>query len=526
MTDRRACLSGRRYLLSAFIILAVLALSAQHADAQDTSALLYGVTPSNRLITFSASAPGTLIASVPILNLSPGERIVGVDVRPANNWLYGLGSGGQLYIINHVTGAAIRIGAPVSPLLAGTEFGFDFNPTVDRIRVVSDAGQNLRLHPDTGAVAAVDGSLAYLAGDPNAGRTPGVQAAAYTNPDNDPATGTTLFDIDAALDVVSTQNPPNDGRLNTNVSLGIDAVRVGFDIGPSSFYASVQAAGATTSQLIIMTGAQRLDAGVIGGGEPVSSLAVSLGAPFSPPAERVFAVTDGNELISFDANNARSILSRVAIAPLNPGERILGIDFRPANNLLYAVGSSNQLYIVDPRTGAASRVGSPLTPALSGTEFGFDFNPTVDRIRVVSDSGQNLRLHPDTGVVAAIDGALNFAPSDSNAGRQPRVVGAAYTSPDNNPVTGTTLFVIDSALDIGATQDPPNAGTLNTFMSLGANAGDLLGFDISLTQVLVVVSPGPSAPSVLFDVANGARRNLGAIGNNEVIRGLAISLGR
>jgi hypothetical protein len=94
------------------------------------------------------------------------------------------------------------------------------------------------------------------------------------------------------------------------------------------------------------------------------------------------------------------------------------------------------------------------------------------------------------------------------------------------PSIGTTLFVVDSNLDAGATQDPPNAGTLNTFMPLGADAGDLLGFDISVTQVLIVVSPAPSVPSVLFDVANNARRNLGPIGNGETIRALAISLGR
>jgi hypothetical protein len=524
MSDRRTR-AGRSVLVVA-VVMIILALSARRATTQEAAAVLYGVTPSNRLITFSAAAPGTLVASVPIANLSPGERIVGIDVRPANNWLYGLGSGGQLYLLNQVTGAAIRIGAPLSPGLAGTQFGFDFNPTVDRIRVVSDAGQNLRVHPDTGAVVAVDGALSYTAGDPNAGRTPNVQAAAYTNPDNDPATGTTLFDIDTALDVVSTQNPPNDGRLNTTVSLGIDAVSVGFDIGLRSFYAAVQAAGDSTSRLIIMTGAQRVDAGVISGGEPVSSLAVSLGSPVSPPPERVFAVNESNELISFDANDARTILSRVSIAPLNAAERIIGIDFRPANNLLYGLGSSNQLYVIDTRTGAASRVGSPLATPLLGSEFGFDFNPTVDRIRVVSDAGQNLRLHPDTGGVAAVDGALNYAAGDINAGRQPRIVGAAYTSPDNNPATGTTLFVIDSGLDLGATQDPPNAGTLNTFMSLGADAGDLLGFDISLAQVLVAVSPAPSVPSVLFDVANGARRNLGPIGNGETIRALAISLGR
>jgi hypothetical protein len=506
------------------VVLSVVAVVSAHA--QNAPALLYAVTPSNNLITFSSSAPSQPTSVVAITNLAAGERILGIDVRPANNWLYGLGSTSQLYLINQVTGAAIRIGAPFTPALSGTEFGFDFNPTVDRIRIVSDTGQNLRVHPDTGAVAATDTPLSYAPGDANAGRTPSVSGVAYTNPDNDAATGTTLFDIDTLLDVVSVQNPPNDGRLNTQVGLGLDAVRVGFDIGLSDFYAAIQVAGAASSTLVRMSGAQRSDLGPIGGGEPVSSLAVSLGAPFSPPTERVFATNAANELISFDANRASTILTRAAVTNLNAGERILGIDFRPANNLLYGLGSSGQLYIIDARTAVASRVGAPLGTVLSGTEFGFDFNPTVDRIRVVSDAGQNLRLHPDLGSVVAVDGALAYAAGDLNAGRTPRAVGVAYTNPDTNPATGTTLFALDSGLDLGAVQDPPNAGVLNTFMALGSDAGDVLGFDISTTQILLVMAPTATSPSTLFDVANGARRNLGSIGNNETVRGLAISLGR
>ncbi len=493
--------------------------------AQTGAALLFGVTPSNRLIAFSASAPAQLFSNVLITNLAPGERIVGIDVRPANNLLYGLGSSSQLYVLNPVSGAATRIGAPFTPGLSGTDFGFDFNPAVDRIRVVSNTGQNLRLHPDTGAGAGVDSNLSF-AGDVYAGLMPAVTGAAYSNPDNDPATGTTLFDIDTALDIVAIQNPPNNGTLNALVSLGVDGTSVGFDIGLSDSFVSVQAPGATTSFLIQVSGGQRLMPGTIGGGEPVPSLAVSLGASSSPPAERVFAVNTVNQLISFNATSASTVLSRVAISNLNTGERIVGIDFRPANNLLYGLGSSSQLYIIDTQTGSASRVGPPLSTALSGTEFGFDFNPTVDRIRVVSDSGQNLRLHPDTGAVVAVDLPLSYALGDQNAGRQPRVVGAAYLNPDNNPATGTTLFVIDAGLELGAIQDPPNAGILNTFMPFGADAGDVLGFDISASQVLIVVAPNATAPSALFDVASGARRNLGLIGSAETIRGLAISLGR
>ena len=65
-------------------------------------------------------------------------------------------------------------------------FGFDFNPAADRIRVVSNTGQNLRLHPDTGAVvdgdATVEGvqpdpSLRYAWGDVNARRRPDIAGA-------------------------------------------------------------------------------------------------------------------------------------------------------------------------------------------------------------------------------------------------------------------------------------------------------------------------------------------------------------
>ena len=517
----------RRSRLLFSLCLAGLALGTEHRLPAQGSVLLYAVTASNRLIALSAASPGQLLGSAPITNLAPGERIVGLDMRPANNRLYALGKTGQLYLVSQSTGVATWIGVPIASPLIGTEFGFDFNPTVDRIRVVSDAGQNLRLHPDTGAVAAVDTPLSYTPGDANAGRPPGVTAAAYTNPDNDPATGTTLFVLDSLLDVVTVQNPPNDGRLNTQSAIGLDTAAIGFDIAANSdYYAAIQTPGAPSSVLVAMSGAQRSTLGTIGGGEPVTSLAVSLGAPFEAPAERVYIINAAGELVSFDATRPAAVLSRIVLTGLAAGERVVGLDFRPANNLLYALGSSSQLYIVDPRGGAAARVGAPLAVPLAGTEFGFDFNPTVDRIRVVSNMGQNLRLHPDTGAVAAVDGPLAYAPADANAGTTPRVAGAAYTNPDTNPATATTLFVIDSGLDVGAVQEPPNAGTLNTFQGLGSDVGEMLAFDIGLTRVLIATTPNASTPSALFDVANGARRNLGLIGNGEIVRAMAISLTR
>lgn len=141
--------------------------------------------------------------------------------------------------------------APALPTLAGTAFGFDFNPTVDRIRLVSDAEQNLRLNPDNGAVAATDGPLAYAAGDRNAGRDPAVTGSAYTNSVRG-ATATTLFGIDTTTDALVVQNPPNAGTLTTvGAGLGFDAREgVGFDIATSgAAYAVSRNADDTASEL-------------------------------------------------------------------------------------------------------------------------------------------------------------------------------------------------------------------------------------------------------------------------------------
>src|SRR6185503_9884471 len=144
------------------------------------------------------------------------------DFRPATGQLFALGSSSRLYRLNTTTGTATRVSnSALSPPLNGAAFGFDFNPAVDRIRVVSDGRQNLRLHPDLGTVAAVDTPLAYAPGDTNAVSIPSVAGAAYT--DNLAGTpSTTLFVVDSNLDILARQGSagglptsPNSGQLFT-----------------------------------------------------------------------------------------------------------------------------------------------------------------------------------------------------------------------------------------------------------------------------------------------------------------------
>ncbi len=227
-----------------FALLIATLVSASHAQisALPKGELLAGVAENGRLVVFSADSPEDVIVTK-IEGLQPGEKILGLDRRPKDGLIYALGSTNRIYTVNFETGVAVAVGSgPFAPLLQGSRFGFDFNPVADRIRIVSDQGQNLRINPDTGQLAAVDGPLAYSAGDSGTGSTPAVTAAAYTNNDNNPATGTVLYDIDAARGVLLLQNPPNDGKLVTVGSLGIDILGdAGFDIAGSdgTAYASI-----------------------------------------------------------------------------------------------------------------------------------------------------------------------------------------------------------------------------------------------------------------------------------------------
>jgi hypothetical protein len=196
---------------------------------------MYALTDGNRLIRFDRATPDEMQAQTLIVGLQPGEQLVGIDVRPSNKTLYGIGTTNRVYTVDPSSGVASPVSTtPFTPPLSGSEFGVDFNPVVDRLRVVSNTGQNLRLHPDTGAVVAVDTGLAFATGDANQGASPSVTAAAYTSNFAGAAT-TTLYDIDAVRGILVTQSPPNNGTLNTVGALGADTTAlVGFDITTSA----------------------------------------------------------------------------------------------------------------------------------------------------------------------------------------------------------------------------------------------------------------------------------------------------
>lgn len=266
-------------------LIAALTLFAAVAAPAAAQEVLVGIGSKNRLVFFTSNNPGE-VSVVKVSGLQKGEKLLGLDRRPLTGQLYALGSTSRLYTINPESGVATAIGAgPFTPGLSGTRFGFDFNPVVDRIRIISNSGQNLRVHPDTGVLAATDTSLAYAIGDAGEGSLGGVVAAGYTNSVTPAPVSTTLYNIDTLRDVLVTQNPPNNGTLNTVGALGVNATEVaGFDISGSTgtAYASFQlklklgkSQRASLYTINLATGAATF-VGRIGGPFPLSGL-TSLG---------------------------------------------------------------------------------------------------------------------------------------------------------------------------------------------------------------------------------------------------------
>jgi hypothetical protein len=250
----------------------------------------YGLTDDARIVSFKTATPNTLDTNVAVTGLAAGERLLGFDVRPKDGLLYGISSNGRIVTIVPATGVATvkstlaadaaDTTAPYSAV-AGATFAVDFNPVADRLRVISNTGQNLRINVDTGATTT-DGAIN------RAGALPVVTGAAYTN-SYAGATATMLYDIDLSSASLALQNPPNDGTLVNVGAVGVAvAGDVGFDIagganglaiaalrttstGPSSLYRI----DLTTGAAVLLTGSAATSA-VGGGTVGLTDIAIAL----------------------------------------------------------------------------------------------------------------------------------------------------------------------------------------------------------------------------------------------------------
>ena len=509
----------------------------------------------NNLVSFNAAAPSTMLDNQPVSGIAAGQNIAGMDFRPNTGELYAMGynalSGeARLYTLNLTTAAATPIGAAPVFLKSGiSKIGFDFNPTVDRIRVTGSDNSNYRLHPVTGAIAATDMNLAFAAADANAGTDPSVGAVAYTN-SYIGATATTLYNYDDSLNVLTTQVPPNNGTLNTIGNSGISVnladptadMDIFYDAGLSqnrAFLAANTGAGLTDNLFVVnlMTGVAT-PVGTLGFAVSDIAILIDRSVPGAVTGQIVWALSANNNLVSFDSGLPGTIRNIVTTSGVAAGQTLAGMDFRPATGELYALGYNSvngegRLYTLNLAGGAATAIGGApfiLKPGMG--KISFDFNPTVDRIRVVGSDNSNYRLHPVTGVIAATDMNLSFAASDVNAGKDPSVGAVAYTNSFNG-ATATTLYNYDDSLNVLTTQIPPNNGTLNTVGMTGISinpmdpSADMDIFYNPLTgtnRAYLSANTGTSANDHLYtiDLTTGTATLAGKIGNGIAISDIAV----
>ena len=232
----------------------------------------------------------------------------------------------------------------------------------------------------------------------------------------------------------------------------------------------------------------------------------------------------GASLIAFDISNpsGASVVGSFSGALTS----LAGLDFRPANGLLYGYSQgSNALVTINPLNAVTTFVSTPSTGSTTSV-LGVDFNPVPDRLRLVNMNDQNLRINVDTGATI-VDGTLAYGAGDPNFGTNPSIIEAAYTNSDTNLATGTTLYYIDNILDTLVTTTNPNGGALTTVGSLGLNTSDLVGFDILSdgfggNTAYALLSPFNASQTSLYSVnlATGAATLVGGIG--QFAYGLAI----
>ncbi len=255
--------------------------------------------------------------------------------------------------------------------------------------------------------------------------------------------------------------------------------------------------------------------------------------------QTIYGLQTDNTLVSFPAASPGTVSTVGVISGVTAGQTLVGMDFRPATGELFALGydqptSTARLYTLNLVTAVATPVGpGDFTLALgaeSAANIGVDFNPTVDRIRVVSaDINADFRLNQITGTVAATDGSLAYAPGDPNVGRNPNVGAVAYTN-SYLGATSTTLYDVDlvpntpvgNTTVILATQNPPNAGILNTVSSDPGQPAQLVDLDI---DVYTTLSTGAQTGYAVarYDIAPGASVNL--LGTINLATGAIVNTG-
>jgi len=204
------------------------------------------------------------------------------------------------------------------------------------------------------------------------------------------------------------------------------------------------------------------------------TLALSAAASASGASAATLAALQGGTSIAWIDTDQKRVTGSVK---LDGGAKLIGIDVRPVDGLVYGVTPDGAIVTVDVKTGKWAKKSQLSEKLPEGATFTVDFNPVADRMRILGSEGTSLRVNVEDGK-AVVDGRLKYAETDAAKGKTPKVTAGSYS----NSFAGTketALYNIDTASGALVKQAPPNDGILNTIGSLGVKVSGPMAFDIA-----------------------------------------------
>ncbi len=378
---------------------------------------IVAITASGALIRFTSGAPGTILSNVAVTGITSPETMRGLAFRRSTGQLYVVGAVGgtsnvaaTLYLLNPATAVLTSI---ATMTLAHPSFDLGFDATTDQLHLFGSTGQHLRIHPTTGAIIATDTALAYAAGDPHFGATPGIVGADFT-----PGLSPTVYAIDKTLDTlvrIGTPGSASSGQITTIGLLGKDTEGLtGLDFTPGgTAFAVLTSTADTSSNLYVIdtTTGQAASLGTIGVAEQIRDLVVATPGQISLTST-AFSATEGDGT------------ANISIVRTGGSWGPVSVTFSTSNGT--ATAGSDYTAVTTTVTWLDGEVGvkNVSIPILDDTLI--EGNETLT-LTLATATGGALLIAPTTGTLtlherpfdawklAAFGAAANFPYADANA---------------------------------------------------------------------------------------------------------------
>lgn len=522
-------MQSRSWLRAAALAHVVAAALAAPALADEVVA----IRDDGAVVVFDSATPQTVSSVRSLTGLADGELLVGVDFRPTDGALFGVGSTNRVYRIQRDVGVAVPVSTiSFTPILDGTDFGVTFEPDGTLMRITSDTGQNLVLDPTNGQVTSVEPTLRYAVGDPAAGQVAGVVASAWARPAQ---SGDVLVGIDLARGLLVRIDSPSAGTVVRIGALGVTGLlgngHSALDVSPDT--GTVVAVLDAENDVVSRVYTVNLSTGALTqSGAPMTALmrsaATPPASPPAPPGTRLVGLVAPATVVTFTTDAPGSVVRTVHLRGLPIGESFAALAVRPLTGVLYGLTRSG-LYDISLSNGTAELVGAGFGRTLP-TSFACDFDPRTGQIRVAAGRTTNLLVDPATGLAAPDDAAFAFAPGDTNESETPTLAGLSFIG-RANPGTTSACYALEAGrtalVRVGSPALAPNEARDGRLFTVGPLSPDDQ-FTLPPVAVLTTTSDrtgyaalqtAPTQSSLfLVGLTSGRATVVGSIGASGVLR--------